>query len=84
MYGSEVLFIGKEISDFAMVHLSFLKNMLGFKQQTTSVTIYEDTGRYPLFLKQQILALKYWIRLISLPKSCYLRIVLFEKLTGVS
>ena len=23
------------------------------------------TGRYPLFLKQQILALKYWIRLIS-------------------
>ena len=75
MYGSEVLFIGREISDFEMVHLSFLKNMLGVKQQTTSVTIYGDTGRYPLFLKQQILALKYWIRLISLPKSCYLRIV---------
>ena len=75
MYGSEVLFIGKEISDFEMVHLSFLKNMLGVKQQTTAVTIFGDTGRYPLFLKQQILALKYWIRLISLPKSCYLRIV---------
>ena len=57
-------------------HLSFLKHMLGGKQQTTSVTIYGDTGRYPLFFfKQQILALKYWIRLISLPKSCYLRIV---------
>ena len=28
MYGSEVLFIGKEISDFEMVHLSFMKNML--------------------------------------------------------
>ena len=63
MYGSEVLFIGKEILDFE-----------------TSVTIYGDTGRYPLFLKQQILALKYWIRLISLPRSCYLRIVY----TGVS
>ena len=75
MYGSEVLFIGKEISDFEMVHLSFLKNRLGVKQQTTSVTIYGDTERHPLFLKQQILALKYWIRLISLPKSCYLRIV---------
>ena len=75
MYGSEVLFIGKEISDFEMVHLSFLKNMLGVKQQVTAVTIYGDTGRYPLFLKQQILAWKYWIRLISLPKSCYLRIV---------
>ena len=49
--------------------------MLGVKQQTTSVTIYGDTGRYLLFLKQQILALKYWIRLLSLPKSCYLRIV---------
>ena len=75
LYGSEVLLIGKEISDLKMVHLSFLKNMLGVKQQTTSVTIYGVTGRYPLFLKQQILALKYWIRLISLPKSCYLRIV---------
>ena len=51
MYGSEVQFIGKEISDFEMVHLSFLKNMLGVKQQATSVTIYGDTGRYPLFLK---------------------------------
>ena len=68
-------FIGKEILDFETVHLSFLKNMLGVKQQTTSATIYGDTGRYPLFLKQQILALKYWIRLISLPRSCYLRIV---------
>ena len=78
MYGSEVLFIGKEISDFEMVHLLFLKNMLGVKQQFVtqqSVTIYGDTGRYPLFLKQQILALKYWTRLISLPESCYLRIV---------
>ena len=75
MYGSEVLFNGKEILDFERVHLSFLRNMLGVNQQTTSVTIYGDTGRYPHFLKQQILALKYWIRLISLPKSCYLRIV---------
>ena len=75
MYGSEVLFNGKEILDFETVHLSFLKNMLGVKQQTTSVTIYGDTGKYPHFLKQQILALKYWIRLISLPKSFYLKIV---------
>ena len=39
------------------------------------LSIYGYTGRYPLFLKQQILALKYWIRLISLPRSWYLRIV---------
>ena len=52
MYGSKVLFSGKEISNFEMVHLSFLKNMLGVKQQTTSVTIYGDIGRHPLFLKQ--------------------------------
>ena len=64
MYGSEVLFIGKEILDFETVHLSFFKNMLGVKQQTTSVTIHGDTVRYPLFLKQQIIALIYWIRLI--------------------
>ena len=58
-----------------MVHLSFLKNMLGVKQQTISAAIYRDTGMYPLFVKQYILALTYWIRLISLPRSCYLRIV---------
>ena len=82
MYGSEILFIGKEISDFEMVHISFLKNMLGVKQQTTSVTIYGDTGRYPLFLKQQILALKYWIRLISLPKILILLVKLIGALTS--
>ena len=38
-------------------------------------TIYGDTGRYPLFLKRQILASKYCIRLISLLRRCYLRIV---------
>ena len=75
LYGSEVLFIGNEILDFETVHLSFLKNMVGVKQQATSETIYGDTERYPLFLKQQILALKYWVRLISLPRSCYLRII---------
>ena len=53
MYGSEVLFIGKEILDYETFHLSFLKTMLGVKQQTTSVIIYGDTGRYPLFLKQE-------------------------------
>ena len=46
MYGSELLFIDKDISDFEMVHLFFLKNMLGVKQETTSVDIYGDTGRY--------------------------------------
>ena len=39
MYGSEVLFIGKEISDFEMVQLSFLKNMLG-SQTTNHISCY--------------------------------------------
>ena len=74
MYGSEVLFIGK---DFEMVHLSFLKNMLGVKQQTTSVAIYGDTGRYPLFVKQQIAALKYWIRFGETNWCSHIRSLLF-------
>ena len=40
MQGSEVLSTGIEISDFKTIHLSFLKNMLGGKQQATPVTIY--------------------------------------------
>ena len=45
--------------------------------QTTNHISYYLWGyrKVSLFLKQQILALKYWIRLISLPRSCYLRIV---------
>ena len=43
MYGSEVLFIGKEISDFEIIHLSFLKNMLGVKLQYCS---FETCGEF--------------------------------------
>ena len=39
-------------------------------------TIYMDTGRFPLYLRQQVRLIKYWLRILRLPadhilKSCY-------------
>ena len=59
MYGSEILYNGREQTDFEKIHLSYLKNMLGVRRQTPTLAIYGDTGHFPLLLKQQVQTLKY-------------------------
>ena len=50
------------ISDLEYVQLWFLKTSLGIKSQTSNWIVYGDTGRRPLLLRQQDIALKYWDR----------------------
>ena len=73
MYGSEILYNGREQNDFEKIHLSYLKNMLGVRKQTPTLAIYGDTGHFPLLLKQQVQTLKYWARLIALPDNHILK-----------
>ena len=73
MYGSEILYNGREQNDFEKIHLSYLKNMLGVRRQTPTLAIYGDTGHFPLLLKQQVQTLKYWARLIALPDNHILK-----------
>ena len=67
MYGSEILYNGREQNGFEKIHLSYLKNMLGVRRQTPTLALYGDTGHFPLLLKQQVQTLKYWARLRTLP-----------------
>ena len=74
MYGSGVLFICKEILGFETFEtLRFIILEKNAWSQTTNHISHYLWGYRKVSLKQQILALKYWIRLISLPRSCYLR-----------
>ena len=73
MYGSEILYNGREQNDFEKIDLSYLKNMLGVRRQTPTLAIYGDTGHFPLLLKQQVQTLIYWARLIALPDNHILK-----------
>ena len=64
-YASEVCYMGKQNYDFEKVHLGYLKFLLKVKPSSCSSAIYAECGRFPLFLKQRIQALKYWKRLIE-------------------
>lgn len=65
-YGSEVWYGGHAIKKIENVHITFLKQIMGVKTQTSSLTVYGETGRYPLELRQKEMAVKYWVRLIQL------------------
>ena len=68
-YGAEVWFQGTQIKELEFVQLWYLKTTLGIKSQTSNMIVYGDTGRFPLLLRQQDIALKYWDRLRQMDNS---------------
>lgn len=64
-YNCEVWFGKKKINEIEKIQLKFLKSMLGVQNQTTTVGLLADTGRYPLVVRQQVSAVKYLQRLES-------------------
>ena len=68
-YGSEVWFTGNNIKDLEYVQLWFIKSSLGIKTQSSNLITFGDTGRFPLLLRQQDFALKYWDRLRNFDQS---------------
>lgn len=64
-YNCEVWFSKKQISEIEKIQLKFLKSMLGVRNQTTTVGLLADTGRYPLLVRQHLSAVKYLLRLES-------------------
>ena len=62
-YASEIWLPGKNLPEFETVHLSFMKYALGVKSQTSSVALYGETARFPLFMRQNDKAVKLWFRL---------------------
>ena len=67
-YGSELWGI-QEISDVEVVHTSALKQFLNVSLHCANVTVYGDTGRFPLHINHKTKSIKYWLRLLKLPQS---------------
>ena len=42
---------------------------MGVRKQTPTPAIYGDTGRFPLIIRQQIKAVKYWCRILDLSQN---------------
>ena len=71
-YGAEIWYNPKPIRELESVHLSYLKTILGVRQQTPTLAVLGETGRFPLHLRQQDQVLKYWKRLQKLDKGSVL------------
>ena len=58
-YNSEMRFSNKKIDEVEKIQLKFLKNILGVRNQTSTVGILADTGRYSLIVRKHVSAIKY-------------------------
>ena len=55
-----------EIPEIERVHTSCLKRFLNVSTHCSNVTLYAETGRYPLSITFKIRCVKYWFRLLKL------------------
>ena len=68
-YACEIWSQGKEHISIERIQLKFMKMLLGVKSSTANYAIYAETGRFPLFLKQIIKTVKFFVRLQNLEDS---------------
>ena len=47
------------------LHLKFCKRLLGVKRTTSSMSVYGELGRYPLYVARYVKVVKYWFRLLN-------------------
>ena len=59
MYATEVWGFHKG-NEVEKIHLTFLKQILSVRQQTSNITLYGELGRYPLVILRNIYIIKYW------------------------
>ena len=65
-YASEIWCPRTLIEDLERVHFKFLMSILGVSQSSPTAAIFGETGRFPLHMRQQDRALKFWIRINKL------------------
>ena len=71
-YGSEVWGI-KATYGIENVLIKFCRQQLGVGSKTPTVAVLGECGIYPVFLTCYVNALKYWIRILSLPENNLVR-----------
>ena len=65
-YGCEIWADGKQKQALESIQLKYLKRMLRVKDSTCTVAVYAETGRSPLWIRQKVRVVKYWLRLAQL------------------
>ena len=70
-YGSEVwaFCTGQDVEK---VHTDYLRFVLRVFKHSSNVTLYSETGRFPLILKRKLCAIKYWAQILS-TENCILK-----------
>ena len=49
-------------SELEKMHLKFCKAVLGVSKSTSSVAVYGELGRYPLYINSYVRIEKYWLK----------------------
>ena len=55
----------QEKNDIELLHRKFCKMVLNVPPSATNVAVYGELGRMPMYLRREILMIKYWLRLTS-------------------
>ena len=63
-YSSEIWGYTKS-KEIERIHLKFCKRILNVKPSTSSIGVYGELGRYPLYVNRYYRILKYWFKLKS-------------------
>ena len=57
------------------IHLQFCKKLLGVRQQTQTNFVYGELGRNSLKVGRVINVIKYWLKVVQLDDTNYVKIV---------
>ena len=63
-YASEIWGFSKS-KDIERIHLKFCKSILYVKQSTSTMAIYGELCRYPLFINRYVRIVKYWLKIVN-------------------
>ena len=67
-YGGELYGIVENVNS-EKVHTNILKQFLNVSSHCSNTILYNESGRYPIYINMKIKSIKYWLRLLKLPSS---------------
>ena len=70
-YGAEVWGLEADLKIIERVHLFALKRFLNVSVRTSTILVYGETGRYPLFINIYMKCVRYWLRIQSMSSERY-------------
>ena len=73
LYGAEVWGMCNDTSVIENVHLNALKRSLNVPFITPNALVYGDTGRHELYIRSTICSIRYWLKILKMNDSRYVK-----------